>query len=72
MSDSLLLTPDELIAITGYRRPRDQIAWITRHYAIPAYVNMANAAVVVRAHLEAAQRPVEKPRDVRLVREVRS
>ena len=70
MSDSpLLLTPDELVAITGYRRPRDQVAWMTEHYAIRAYVNAANEAVVVRAHLEAAREPAGKPRRVRLVRE---
>ncbi len=64
----LILTPDELVAITGYRRPRDQVAWMTEHYAIRAYVNAANEAVVVRTHLEAAREPVEKPHRVRLVR----
>ena len=67
---SLLLTNDELVAITGYRRPRDQVAWITGHYAIGAYVNAANEAVVVRVHLESAHQPTEKSRKVRLVREV--
>jgi len=65
----LLLTPDELVAITGYRRPRDQVAWMTEHYAIRAYVNAANEAVVVRAHLEGAREPAEKSHRVRLVRE---
>ena len=65
----LLLTTDELVAITGYRRPRDQVAWIAEHYAIRAHVNAANEAVIVRAHLEAAREPMEKPRKVSLVRE---
>ena len=35
-----------------------------------AYVNAANDAVVVRAHLEAAQQPTQNARRVRTVREV--
>lgn len=54
MSDPLLLSPQELVAITGYRRPRDQVAWIVEHYAVRAFVNAAGEAVVLRAHIEAA------------------
>lgn len=72
MSDPLLLTPNELIAITGYRRPRDQVAWVAKHYAIRAFVNAAGEAIVLRAHLEAAAArevvPDRVPR-VRMVRE---
>ena len=66
----LLLTQAELVAVTGYRRPSDQVAWVTEHYGIRAYVNAANEAVVVRAHLEAAQQPPPKQGRVRTVREV--
>lgn len=67
----LLLSSDELVALSGYRRPRDQVAWVTEHYGIRAYVNAANQAVVVRAHLETAQQPAAEGRRVRTVREVR-
>jgi len=50
----LLLTPEELLAVSGYRRARDQVAWICEHYGIRAYVNAAGEAVVLRAHLEQA------------------
>jgi hypothetical protein len=54
VSGPLLLSPDELVAITGYRRPRDQVAWVAEHYAVRAFVNAAGEAVVLRAHIEAA------------------
>lgn len=58
----MLLSPSELVAITGYRRARDQIAWIRDHYGINAYVNAQGEAVVLRAHLEAATKaPPKKP-----------
>lgn len=66
----LLLTPDELVGLSGYRRARDQVAWISEHYGIRAYVNAANEAVVIRAHLEAAMQPPTKASRVRTVREV--
>jgi hypothetical protein len=69
-SSPLMLTPAELVALSGYRRPRDQVAWITEHYGIRAYVNAANEAVVIRAHLEAALQPPANARRVRTVREV--
>jgi hypothetical protein len=53
----MLLKPEELVDITGYRRPKDQVAWIREKYGIPAHVNAANEAIVVRAHLEAASSP---------------
>ena len=68
----LLLSPDELIAITGYRRARDQVAWIVEHYQVRAYVNAANEAVVVRAHLETALQPPANAQRVRTVRKVAS
>ena len=66
----LLLTFAELVALSGYRRARDQVAWIAEHYGIRAYVNAANEAVVVRAHLEATTQPPVNQRKVRTVREV--
>jgi hypothetical protein len=66
----LLLSAKELVALTGYRRPRDQVAWIVEHYGIRAYVNAANEAVVVRAHLETALQPPQNARRVRTIREV--
>ena len=68
--NALLLTPEELVALSGYRRPRDQIAWVAEHYGIRAYVNAANEAVVIRAHLEAALHPSPEGRRVRTVRGV--
>ena len=75
MSQNLLLTVDELVAITGYRRPRDQVAWISEHYAIRAFVNAAGEAVVLRAHLETGGSMPRGPNPnteqrVRMVREV--
>lgn len=66
----MLISPAELLAITGYRRARDQIAWIRDHYGINAYVNAQGEAVVLRAHLEAASRPVAAKAQVRTVRRV--
>jgi len=64
----MLLSPSELVAITGYRRARDQIAWIRDHYGIVAHLNAQGEAVVLRAHLEAASRPVAAKAQVRTVR----
>jgi hypothetical protein len=64
----MLLKPEELVAITGYRRPKDQVAWIREKYGIPAHVNAANEAIVVRAHLEGANKPVQNAGRVRTVR----
>lgn len=63
----MLLTPAELVQITGYRRPRDQVAWVRDRYGIPAHLNAAGEAVVLRAHLEAASRPMQ----VKVVKQVR-
>jgi hypothetical protein len=68
MSVNLLLTSEELVAITGYRRARDQVAWIRDHYGIFAHVNAVGEAVVLRAHLQAANVPTQTVRSVRQVR----
>lgn len=65
----ILLTQPELAAITGYKRARDQVAWVREKYGIVAHVNAANEAVVLRAHLEAARLP-SKPSE-KAVRKVR-
>jgi hypothetical protein len=65
----MLLTQVELVMVTGYRRPRDQVAWIRDHYGIPAYVNASGEPVVLRAHLESATRPPQA-KAVRQVRKV--
>lgn len=62
MLPPVLLLPDELFAITGYRRATDQAAAIRDRYGIHAYVNKLGEAVVVRAHLEGAQRPLQNER----------
>lgn len=63
----MLLTAEELVQITGYRRPRDQVAWMRDRYGIPAYVNAAGEPVVLKAHLLAASRPQQ----IKVVRQVR-
>lgn len=70
-ASDFLMSEAELERITGYRRPRDQVAWIREHYSVPAHVNAANEAVVFRAHLEAARTPEQNRKSVRTVRSAR-
>ncbi|MDE2103249.1 MAG: DUF4224 domain-containing protein [Patescibacteria group bacterium] len=46
-----MLTPDEMIALSGYRKPSCQIEWLKQH-GIPHYVGADGYPRVVRAHLE--------------------
>jgi hypothetical protein len=55
----MFLTLAELVELTGYKRARDQAAYVREHYGIHAVVNAAGECVVVRAHLEAASRPAQ-------------
>lgn len=64
---AMLLTDEELVRITGYRRARNQVAWVRDHYDIPAHLNAAGEPVVLKSHLEAANRPMQ----VKVVRQVR-
>lgn len=59
---TLILSWEELFAVTGYKRATDQASAIRDHYGIRAYVNPLGRAIVVRAHLEAANKPEEKPK----------
>lgn len=68
MSD-IRLSEAELYDVTGYKRAGDQAALIREKYGIVAFVNAANEAVVIRAHLEAAKTPVQGQRPVRQVRQ---
>lgn len=65
---TLELSRDELIRITGCKRPRDQAEWVSKHYGCRAYVNAANECIVIRAHLEAAREPEQTRPSVRQVR----
>ena len=65
---SLELTVTELVRVTGCKRARDQAEWIRNHYGIPAHVNSANEAIVIRAHIEALREPAETRRPVGRVR----
>lgn len=58
----LTLTADELVNLTGFKRARNQVAWIREHYGIRAILNSLDEAIVVRAHLEAAARPEQNDR----------
>jgi ABC-type enterobactin transport system permease subunit len=55
----LTLTQAELVLVTGFKRPQDQVRFIRENYGIRAVVNGLNECIVVRAHLEAAARPEE-------------
>lgn len=66
---NLVLAAAELVTLTGYKRARDQAAWIREHYGIRAVVNAMNECVVIRAHIEAAREPGQDARPrVRIVR----
>jgi len=62
------LSYEELVSISGYKRPRDQAACVRDRYGIPAYVNAANEAIVIRAHLESANTIPQNGKRVRTVR----
>lgn len=56
----MFLTPDELLELTGLRRPSAQIRWLrSRH--IRHYVNAAGHPVIVRAWLMGHAEPTPLP-----------
>lgn len=50
MTDTLTLTPEELIDLTGWRQPSRQIEWLTRA-GVPHFVRRDGRPRVVRAAL---------------------
>jgi len=65
----MFLTPDELIALTGFRRPGAQARWL-RSRGIRHFVNGVGHPVVARAWLDADRGAVPLPvrPDLRAVR----
>jgi hypothetical protein len=62
---SLTLTPDELVALTGRKRPRDQLAELQRRGFARAFINAAGAVTLTRTHFEAVEagaRNAERPK----------
>lgn len=43
----MFLTPGDLVILTGYKRPADQVRWLERN-AIPHFVNAQGRPVVRR------------------------
>lgn len=61
----LILTPDELVALTGYRRPSDQLRELQRRGFGRARIGATGSVILERAHYEAVcrgQQPAERPR----------
>lgn len=50
---SLILSPDELVALTGYRRACDQIPELHRQGFLRARRSPAGGVILERAHYEA-------------------
>lgn len=71
MNAPLLLTTDELVALTGYRRPADQVRELQRQGFTRARRGPAGDTVLERAHYEAvcrgtqAERPRVRPPQLR-------
>jgi hypothetical protein len=66
----ITLSPEELHEITGYKRPRDQAAYIRETYGVRAVLNAQDECVVIRAHLESATAAVYKDAPKSRVRRV--
>ena len=41
----MFLTPDELVTLTGYKRPADQVRWLERN-GVPHWINAQGRPVV--------------------------
>jgi len=69
--NTLVLSHDELVALTGYRRAHEQLAELLRQGFYRARRNRLGEVVLERTHYDAvcagAQQPDAKPR-VRLLR----
>lgn len=57
----MFLTPDDLVTLTGYRRPSAQIRWL-RARRIRHYVNAASHPVVAHAWLNGSGEVVAMPK----------
>lgn len=70
-AQALILTQAELVALTGYRRPHEQLAELLRRGYHRAHRNRLGEVVLTRAHYDAVERgaaPAHRPK-VRLLKQ---
>ncbi len=58
---ALILSEAELVALTGYRRPHEQLAELLRRGYHRAHRNRLGDVVLTRAHYEAVERGAAAP-----------